>query len=138
MTPSALHGLRVLDLTRVLAGPWCSQIFADLGAEVIKIERPGKGDDTRRWGPPFIRDREGRETAEAAYFQCANRAKKSVTVDIGKAQGNTLIRELAAGMAAAVAETGHVSPEAIASWLEAKRGAASVTIGHQDLWARPV
>jgi len=91
-----LTDIRVLDLSRILAGPWCSQIFADLGAEVVKIERPGKGDDTRRWGPPFIRDREGRETAEAAYFQCANRAKKSVTIDIGKAQGQALIRELAA------------------------------------------
>ena len=93
--PAPLTDIRILDLSRILAGPWCSQIFADLGAEVIKIERPGKGDDTRGWGPPFIRDRDGRETADAAYFQCANRAKKSVTVDIAKAEGQALIRELA-------------------------------------------
>ena len=93
--PAPLTDIRVLDLSRILAGPWCSQIFADLGAEVIKIERPGKGDDTRGWGPPFIKDRDGRETADAAYFQCANRAKKSVTVDIAKAEGQALIRELA-------------------------------------------
>ena len=94
--PAPLTDIRVLDLSRILAGPWCGQIFADLGAEVIKIERPGKGDDTRGWGPPFIKDREGRETADAAYFQCANRAKKSVTIDMAKAAGQALIRELAA------------------------------------------
>ena len=94
--PAPLTDIRVLDLSRILAGPWCGQIFADLGAEVIKIERPGKGDDTRGWGPPFIKDREGRETAEAAYFQCANRAKKSVTIDMAKAAGQALICALAA------------------------------------------
>ena len=94
--PRPLADIRVLDLSRILAGPWCGQVFADLGAEVIKVERPGKGDDTRAWGPPFIKDREGRDTADAAYFQCANRAKKSVTIDISKAEGQALIRELAA------------------------------------------
>ena len=94
--PAPLDNVRVLDLSRILAGPWCGQIFADLGAEVIKVERPGKGDDTRGWGPPFIKDRDGRETAHAAYFQCANRAKKSVTIDMSKAAGQALIRELAA------------------------------------------
>jgi len=94
--PTPLHGVRVLDLSRILAGPWCGQLLADLGAEVIKVERPGKGDDTRGWGPPFLRDREGRETNEAAYFQCANRAKKSVTIDIAKPAGQALVRDLAA------------------------------------------
>jgi len=91
-----LTGIRVLDLSRVLAGPWCGQIFADLGADVIKVERPGKGDDTRGWGPPFVKDTEGNPTADAAYFQCTNRAKKSITIDIAKAEGQALVRELAA------------------------------------------
>jgi crotonobetainyl-CoA:carnitine CoA-transferase CaiB-like acyl-CoA transferase len=91
-----LANIRVLDLSRILAGPWCGQMFADLGAEVIKVERPGKGDDTRAWGPPFIKDRAGRDSADAAYFQCANRAKKSVTIDIAKPEGQALVRELAA------------------------------------------
>ncbi|MPZ43837.1 MAG: CoA transferase [Betaproteobacteria bacterium] len=91
-----LANVRILDLSRILAGPWCSQILADLGAEVIKIERPGKGDDTRGWGPPFIRDASGRDAPDAAYFQCANRGKKSVTIDIAKPEGQALVRELAA------------------------------------------
>ena len=81
------EGVRVLDLTRVLAGPWCTQNLADLGAEVIKIERPGKGDDTRSWGPPFLKDREGRDTADAAYYLACNRGKKSVTLDIASHGG---------------------------------------------------
>lgn len=90
-----LTGLRVLDMSRILAGPWCGQVLADLGAEVIKIERPGKGDDTRGWGPPFLKDREGRDTAESAYYLCANRGKQSVTLDIAKPEGQALARELA-------------------------------------------
>ncbi len=90
-----LTGLRVLDMSRILAGPWCGQVLADLGAEVIKIERPGKGDDTRSWGPPFLKDREGRDTAESAYYLCANRGKQSVTLDIAKPEGQALARELA-------------------------------------------
>ncbi|MDP1532277.1 MAG: CaiB/BaiF CoA-transferase family protein [Burkholderiales bacterium] len=90
-----LSGLRVLDMSRILAGPWCGQALADLGAEVIKIERPGKGDDTRGWGPPFLKDREGRDTAESAYYLCANRGKQSVTLDIAKPEGQALARELA-------------------------------------------
>jgi len=90
-----LEGIRVLDLTRVLAGPWATQNLADMGAEVIKIERPGQGDDTRRWGPPFVRDREGRDTPDAAYFMAANRGKKSVTLDIAAAEGQALARRLA-------------------------------------------
>src|SRR5215211_4414634 len=74
---SALPGIRVLDMSRILAGPWVGQLLADLGAEVIKIERPGVGDDTRGWGPPFLKDREGKETRESAYFLSANRGKKS-------------------------------------------------------------
>ena len=95
-TSKALGHLRVLDLTRVLAGPWATQLLADMGAEVIKIERPRTGDDTRAWGPPFLRDAQGRETAESSYFLSANRAKKSVTVDIASTDGQALIRELAA------------------------------------------
>ena len=90
-----LAGIRVLDLSRVLAGPWCSQMLADMGAEVIKIERPGAGDDTRGWGPPFLKDAQGRDTAESAYFLSVNRNKKSVTLDISKPAGQKLVRELA-------------------------------------------
>jgi crotonobetainyl-CoA:carnitine CoA-transferase CaiB-like acyl-CoA transferase len=89
-----LSGIRVLDMSRILAGPWIGQLLADLGAEVIKIERPGKGDDTRAWGPPFVKDREGND-ADAAYFMCTNRGKKSLTLDIAKAEGQAIIRELA-------------------------------------------
>ena len=90
-----LDHIRVLDMSRILAGPWCGQTFADLGAEVIKIERPGVGDDTRGWGPPFMKDKDGVETEDAAYFLAANRGKKSVTVDITKPEGQDLIRRLA-------------------------------------------
>jgi crotonobetainyl-CoA:carnitine CoA-transferase CaiB-like acyl-CoA transferase len=100
--PGALQGLRVLDLSRVLAGPWCTQTLADLGAEVIKIERPGSGDDTRGWGPPFLKDRDGRDTAEAAYFLGTNRNKRSVTIDIARPEGQALVRRLAAGCDVAV------------------------------------
>ena len=91
-----LTGLRVLDLSRVMAGPWCTQILADMGAEVIKIERPVSGDDTRHWGPPWLEDRDGNETRESAYYLSANRGKHSVTVDMGQPEGQALIRELAA------------------------------------------
>ncbi|MDQ1923845.1 CaiB/BaiF CoA transferase family protein [Massilia pseudoviolaceinigra] len=93
--PKALGHIRVLDLSRVLAGPWCSQNLADLGADVIKIERPGVGDDTRAWGPPYARDADGNNTSEAAYFLTANRGKRSVTVDIATPEGQALIRDLA-------------------------------------------
>jgi formyl-CoA transferase len=94
--PRPLSHIRVLDLTRVLAGPWASQNLADLGAEVIKIERPGSGDDTRSWGPPFLKDREGKETRESAYFLSVNRGKKSVTLDIATPEGGKIARDLAA------------------------------------------
>ena len=93
---NSLDGIRILDLSRVLAGPWCTQTLADLGADVIKIERPGTGDDTRTWGPPFLKDADGNDTAEAAYYLGANRNKRSVTCDISQPAGQTLIRELAA------------------------------------------
>jgi crotonobetainyl-CoA:carnitine CoA-transferase CaiB-like acyl-CoA transferase len=92
----ALSHLRVLDLSRVLAGPWAGQILADLGAEVIKIERPGNGDDTRAWGPPFLKDSRGENTSEAAYYLSANRNKQSVTIDFTQPEGQKLVRELAA------------------------------------------
>ncbi|HUR88078.1 MAG TPA: CaiB/BaiF CoA-transferase family protein [Ramlibacter sp.] len=92
----SLTGIRVLDLSRVLAGPWCTQTLADLGADVIKIERPGTGDDTRTWGPPFLQDDEGRDTHEAAYYLGCNRNKRSVTCDIARPEGQALVRELAA------------------------------------------
>jgi crotonobetainyl-CoA:carnitine CoA-transferase CaiB-like acyl-CoA transferase len=85
----------VLDLTRVLAGPWCTQNLADLGAEVIKIERPGSGDDTRAWGPPYLKDEAGNDTSEAAYYLSANRNKLSVALDIASPRGAELVRELA-------------------------------------------
>lgn len=92
----ALGHIRILDLTRVLAGPWCAQNFADLGAEVIKVERPGNGDDTRSWGPPYLRDQNGDNTTEAAYYLAANRGKQAITVDISTPEGQEIIRKLAA------------------------------------------
>ncbi|MDX1367586.1 CaiB/BaiF CoA-transferase family protein [Pseudomonas sp.] len=92
----ALSHIRVLDLSRVLAGPWAGQILADLGAEVIKIERPGVGDDTRHWGPPFLKDAQGENTSEAAYYLSANRNKQSLTVDFTQAEGQRLVREMVA------------------------------------------
>jgi len=91
---NSLDGIRILDLSRVLAGPWCTQTLADLGADVIKIERPGAGDDTRSWGPPFLKDTQGSETRDAAYYLGTNRNKRSVTCDISTPQGQALIREL--------------------------------------------
>ncbi|KWO46910.1 CoA-transferase [Burkholderia sp. MSMB1459WGS] len=92
----ALSHIRVLDLTRVLAGPWCAQTLADFGADVIKVERPGAGDDTRHWGPPYLKDANGADTAEAAYYLAANRNKRSVTIDIATPEGQQIVRELAA------------------------------------------
>ena len=92
----ALSHIRVLDLSRVLAGPWCAQTLADLGAEVIKVERPGAGDDTRAWGPPYLKDACGRDTSEAAYYLSCNRGKKSVTVDLSNPRGQEIVRGLAA------------------------------------------
>jgi len=94
--PRPLSHIRVLDLSRILAGPWATQNLADLGAEVIKIERPGAGDDTRDWGPPFLKNTEGRETRESAYYLSVNRGKKSVTLDISTPDGGRIARELAA------------------------------------------
>ena len=97
MSAGALSHLRVLDLTRILAGPWASQLLADLGADVIKVERPGEGDDTRHWGPPFARDAaSGAESDTAAYFLCANRNKRSIAIDLQSAAGQQLVRDLAA------------------------------------------
>src|SRR5690606_16272406 len=93
---AALSHLRVIDLSRILAGPWAGQTLADLGAEVIKVERPGHGDDTRGWGPPFLQDDQGRDTTETAYFLCANRGKRSVTIDIATPEGQAIIRRLVA------------------------------------------
>ena len=90
----ALNGIRVLDLSRVLAGPWCGQILADLGAEVIKVERPKLGDDTRSWGPPWMKDNAGHDTREAAYYQSTNRNKLSVAIDIANPEGQALIKAL--------------------------------------------
>jgi crotonobetainyl-CoA:carnitine CoA-transferase CaiB-like acyl-CoA transferase len=94
--PTALEGIRVLDLTRVLAGPWATQLLADLGAEVIKVEKPGEGDDTRHWGPPYITSADGK-SREAAYFLTTNRGKRSICVDMSKPDGQRILRELAAG-----------------------------------------
>ena len=94
--PGPLSHIRVLDLSRVLAGPWTGQNLADLGAEVIKVERPGKGDDSRAFGPPWLKDKNGNDTAEAAYFAAANRGKKSITVDISKPEGQRIVRDLVA------------------------------------------
>ena len=94
--PAALGHIKVLDLSRVLAGPWCTQMLADLGADVIKVERPGVGDDTRHWGPPFLKDGDGNDSDQASYFTACNRNKRSVTIDMASAQGQALIRQMAA------------------------------------------
>lgn len=91
----ALSHLKVLDLSRVLAGPWCTQMLADLGADVVKVERPEVGDDTRHWGPPFLQDARGHDTAHASYFTACNRNKRSITIDIAKPEGQALIRQMA-------------------------------------------
>ncbi|MDT4815170.1 Acetyl-CoA:oxalate CoA-transferase [compost metagenome] len=96
MRPPALDGIRVLDLSRILAGPWCTQNLADLGADVIKVERPRVGDDTRAWGPPFLKDGNGQDTNESAYYLSANRNKRSIEADMATPEGAALIRELAA------------------------------------------
>ncbi|MBU0588072.1 MAG: CoA transferase [Gammaproteobacteria bacterium] len=93
---AALSHLKVLDLSRVLAGPWCTQILADLGADVVKVERPGAGDDTRHWGPPFLKDADGKDTDQASYFTCANRNKRSITLDLAHPDGQAIIRQMAA------------------------------------------
>ena len=94
--PSALPHIKVLDLSRVLAGPWCTQMLADMGADVVKVERPGEGDDTRHWGPPFLQDAQGNDTEHATYFTACNRNKRSVTIDMSKPEGQSLIRQMAA------------------------------------------
>jgi formyl-CoA transferase len=94
MSKGALSHIKVLDLSRVLAGPWCTQILADLGADVIKVERPEVGDDTRHWGPPFLKDAHGNNTEEASYFSCANRNKRSITLDLAQQQAQALVRKL--------------------------------------------
>ncbi|HKW38059.1 MAG TPA: CaiB/BaiF CoA-transferase family protein [Burkholderiales bacterium] len=93
--PGPLSHVRVLDLSRVLAGPWAGQNLADLGAEVIKVERPGAGDDSRAFGPPWVKDRQGRDTKDSAYYTSANRGKKSITVNISRPEGQELVRDLA-------------------------------------------
>ncbi|HQX27416.1 MAG TPA: CaiB/BaiF CoA-transferase family protein [Alphaproteobacteria bacterium] len=94
MTKKSLENIRVLDLSRVLAGPYCTQMLGDLGAEIIKIEKPGSGDDTRFWGPPFLKDKDGNDTSESAYYLSINRNKKSVAVDISTKEGQEIIHKL--------------------------------------------
>jgi crotonobetainyl-CoA:carnitine CoA-transferase CaiB-like acyl-CoA transferase len=96
MSEGPLTGVRVLDLSRVFAGPWSTQVLADMGAEVIKVERPGRGDDARGLGPPFLRDRDGKDTAESAFFLSANRNKKSIALDLSQPRGQEIIRQFAA------------------------------------------
>ena len=93
--PGALSHIRVLDLSRVLAGPWCTQNLADLGADVIKVEKPGSGDDTRAWGPPYLKDAGGNDTGESAYYLSCNRGKRSLALDIAHPEGRRVVRELA-------------------------------------------
>tara|TARA_R110002110_G_scaffold66224_6_gene181645 strand:- start:87 stop:1310 length:1224 start_codon:yes stop_codon:yes gene_type:complete len=95
-SPGPLDGLRIFDLSRILAGPTCTQYLADLGADVIKIERPGVGDDTRKWGPPYLKDQNGEESNESAYYLCANRNKRSVAIDVSKPEGQALARRIIA------------------------------------------
>ncbi|MCM2311053.1 MAG: CoA transferase, partial [Steroidobacteraceae bacterium] len=91
-----LHGIVVLDLSRILAGPWATQVLADYGAEVLKVEHPRGGDDTRQWGPPYLRDADGKETRESAYYLAANRGKRSLAIDFSQPDGQGLVRRLAA------------------------------------------
>lgn len=95
MPPGPLHGIKVLDLSRILAGPSATQLLGDLGADVVKVEKPGEGDDTRSWGPPFLKDAEGKDTNESAYFLACNRNKRSLTLDFTKLEGQQLARQLA-------------------------------------------
>ncbi|HHS82767.1 MAG TPA: CoA transferase, partial [Devosia sp.] len=90
-----LAGIRVLDMSRILAGPICAQMLGDFGADVVKVERPGAGDDTRKWGPPYVQDRQGNPTQESAYFLSANRNKRSVAIDMATPEGTERIRQLA-------------------------------------------
>ena len=94
MPPAALSGIRVLDLSRILAGPSAAQLLGDLGADVVKVEKPGEGDDTRKWGPPFVEDANGQPTSESAYYLCANRNKRSIEIDIASVEGQHLIMRL--------------------------------------------
>ncbi len=94
--PGPLYGLRVFDLSRILAGPTCSQLLGDLGADVIKIERPGAGDDTRKWGPPYVKDKDGKDTRESAYYLSSNRNKRSLAIDISQKAGQALAKRLIA------------------------------------------
>src|SRR5438067_13839135 len=94
--PGALSGLRVLDLARIRAGPWAGQVLADLGADVVKVERPGAGDDTRGWGPPFLRDKSGRDTRDAGYYLAVNRGKRSIALDLAVKEAQRIVRALAA------------------------------------------
>src|ERR1041385_197986 len=91
-----LSHVRVLDLSRIMAGPWASQVLADLGADVIKVERPGVGDDTRAWGPPFLTDQSGQPTGEAGYYLSVNRGKRSITLELDKPEGQAIVRAIAA------------------------------------------
>ncbi len=97
MANRILEGVKVLDLSRVLAGPWCTQILADFGADVIKVELPGKGDDTRGWGPPFLKDADGQEViGQSAYYMCCNRNKRALAVNLADPEGQAVVRRLAA------------------------------------------
>ncbi|NBP27260.1 MAG: CoA transferase, partial [Betaproteobacteria bacterium] len=91
MMPMSLQGVRVLDLTRILAGPSATQLLGDLGADVVKVEKPQEGDDTRTWGPPFVPGRDGQPTSESAYYLCANRNKRSIEIDLASAEGQALV-----------------------------------------------
>src|SRR4051794_7653011 len=91
-----LAHVRVLDLSRIMAGPWASQVLADLGADVVKVERPGVGDDTRAWGPPYFKDRDGAETRESGYYLSVNRGKRSIALDLDSPDGQRVVRALAA------------------------------------------
>ncbi|MBL1406168.1 MAG: CoA transferase, partial [Rhizobiales bacterium] len=93
--PGPLSHVRVLDLSRIMAGPWAGQIFSDLGADVIKVERLGVGDDTRKWGPPYLKDKDGNETKESGYYLSVNRGKRSVELDISTPHGRDAVLALA-------------------------------------------
>ena len=141
MAAQALAGIRVLDLTRILAGPTCTQLLGDLGADIVKIEKPGEGDDTRKWGPPYVEGKDGRPTRESAYYLSANRNKRSVAIDIAHPEGQRLVRELLGGCQVLVGELQGRRPRPLRARLcEPRPGlpGAGLLLGHRLRPDRPL
>ena len=135
-----LSHIRVLDLSRIMAGPWATQVLADLGADVIKVERPGVGDDTRTWGPPFLKDASGKPTKEAGYYLSVNRGKRSITLDLDKPEGQSCVRAMAARSDIVLEEFQGRHAQALRSRLRKPEGGQSeahLLLGHRLRPDRP-